>query len=80
LPPRFYNRERDAYKDSLTPGNPDQVAMEEVNHREYLRKVGGGGAGKIRLQANIGCGQPAGMYVGAGLGKSIGCRGWCWVN
>ena len=42
LPLRFYDRERNAYKDSLTPVNPDQVAMEEVNHREYLRKVGRG--------------------------------------
>ena len=38
-PPRFYERELDAYKDSLTPVDPEKVAVEEVNHREYLREV-----------------------------------------
>lgn len=42
-PPRYYERELDVYKDSMTPVNPDKVAEEEVNHREYLRQVRGCG-------------------------------------
>lgn len=44
---QFPEHEMKLYLQALTPVDPDKVAVEEVNHREYLRQVGTSSSSKI---------------------------------